>query len=184
MNKFLASRATSRLFSIKNKNQSAVASVISITRPYGGRSGATHQLLVRFIDGLHSQNARNNYYQRFQHFSTGTRVWFQLVIGEEALSSTSLSLNEDDFIDDLKIAVKKDYESRLAHFAKGDLTVYPPGTTLPVPDGADPCDPESTVVSHLKEGHFVLFTMTIILTFRSLFHSRIYFAVFFSIPRI
>ena len=139
MNKFLASRATSRLFSINNKNQADAASVISITRPYGGRSAATHQLLVRFIDGLHSQNSWN--YKRFQQFSTGTtKVWFQLVaIGEEELSSTSVILKDDDVIDELKRAVKIEIGPLLDRVSAVQLKVYPPGTTIPVPADVKPC---------------------------------------------
>jgi len=157
MKKFLASLATSLLFSllfsIKNKNQSAAASFI-ITRSYGQRSAATQRL--RLFE-LYDQNAGRS--QRLQQFSTGSRVWFQLVIGEEALSYTSLSLNEDDFIDDLKVAVKKDYESRLAHVAKGDLTIYPPGTTIPVPSDLKACPVGSKVNEHsttAEKGYIVV----------------------------
>jgi len=157
MKKFLASLATSLLFSllfsIKNKNQSAAASFI-ITRSYGQRSAATQRL--RLFE-LYDQNAGRS--QRLQQFSTGSRVWFQLVIGDDDTSDRTVAaidvdVTANDFtISDFRRAVKKECEPRLSYVAANQLNVYPPGTTLPVPDGADPCDPESTVVSHLKEGN-------------------------------
>jgi hypothetical protein len=148
MNKFLTSRATSLLFSIKNKNQSAAASVI-ITRSYGQRSAAKQQL--RFI-GLHDQNSWK--LQRFQQFSTGTRVWFQLVIGEEDKSNRTVAaidvdVTTSDFtIFDFSKAVKNESGPLLNHVVAMQLDVYPPGTAVPVPVGTDPCDPRSRVSDH------------------------------------
>jgi hypothetical protein len=144
--------------SILDQEQESIGCCISHGQAiiYGGRSAATQQLLVRFIYGLHSQNTRNNYYQRFQQFSTGTRVWFQLVIGDDDESNRTV----DDIdvttkyftISDFRRAVKKECEPRLSYVAANQLNVYPPGAQFPAPAGTDPCDPESTVVSQLKKG--------------------------------
>ncbi len=45
-------------------------------------------------------------------------------------------------------AVKNESWPLLNHVGIMQLNVYPPGTAVPVPVGMDPCDPESTVVSH------------------------------------
>ena len=57
----------------------------------------------------------------------------------------------DYTIYDFSKAVKNEFPNLLIHVDSGQLDVYPPGTAVPVPDGTDPCDPESTVVSNLKE---------------------------------
>jgi hypothetical protein len=137
MNKFLASLATSLLFSIKNKNQSAAASFI-ITRSYGQRSAATQRL--RLFE-LYDQNAGRS--QRLQQFSTGSRVWFQLVIGfddtsNRTVAAIDIDVTSKDFsIYDFSKAVKNEFPNLLNHVVAMQLNVYPPGTAVPVPVGMD-----------------------------------------------
>ena len=68
--------------------------------------------------------------------STTTRVCFQLFLGHTALDPSYITLNENDDIDNLKKAVKIECGEALQGVSSAQLRVYPPGTTVPIPEGA------------------------------------------------
>ena len=69
--------------------------------------------------------------------STTTKVWFQLFLGDTALDPVTVTLNRNDDIDDLKGAVKIECGENLQGVSSAQLRVYPPGTQVPIPEGAD-----------------------------------------------
>jgi len=85
--------------------------------------------------------------------STTIKVWFQLFLGDTALDPFKVTLNQNDDIADLKKAVKIECGDNLQGVSSAQLRVYPPGTQVPVPEGADDptLDPGGLVV-HLNWG--------------------------------
>jgi len=69
--------------------------------------------------------------------STTIKVWFQLFLGDTALDPFKVTLNQNDDIADLKKAVKIECGDNLQGVSSAQLRVYPPGTQVPVPEGAD-----------------------------------------------
>ena len=85
--------------------------------------------------------------------STTIKVWFQLFLGDTALDPFKVTLNQNDDIADLKKAVKIECGDNLQGVSSAQLRVYPPGTQVPVSEGADDPNliPEGPVV-HLNWG--------------------------------
>ena len=85
--------------------------------------------------------------------STTIKVWFQLFLGDTALDPFKVTLKKNDDISDLMEAVKIKCENSLSAIDSAQLRVYPPGTQVPVPEGADDPNliPEGPVV-HLNWG--------------------------------
>ena len=65
------------------------------------------------------------------------KVWFQLFLGDAGLSPIYVTLTENDVIADLMEAVKIKCENSLSAIDSAQLRVCPPGTQVPVPEGAD-----------------------------------------------
>ena len=65
------------------------------------------------------------------------KVWFQLFLGNAGLLPVYVTLKKNDVIADLMEAVKIKCENSLSAIDSAQLRVYPPGTQVPVPEGAD-----------------------------------------------
>jgi len=65
------------------------------------------------------------------------KVWFQLFLGNAGLLPVYVTLNQNDDIADLKKAVKIECGDNLQGASSAQLRVYPPGTQVPVSEGAD-----------------------------------------------
>ena len=65
------------------------------------------------------------------------KVWFQLFLGDAGLSPIYVTLTENDVIADLMEAVKIKCGDDLQGVSSARLRVCPPGTQVPVPEGAD-----------------------------------------------
>ena len=81
------------------------------------------------------------------------KVWFQLFLGNAGLLPVYVTLNQNDVIADLMEAVKIKCGDDLQGVSSARLRVCPPGTQVPVPEGADDptMDPGGLVV-HLNWG--------------------------------
>jgi len=81
------------------------------------------------------------------------KVWFQLFLGNAGLLPVYVTLNQNDVIADLMEAVKIKCGDDLQGVSSARLRVCPPGTQVPVPEGADDptLDPGGLVV-HLNWG--------------------------------
>ena len=82
------------------------------------------------------------------------KVWFQLFLGNAGLLPVYVTLKKNDVIADLMEAVKIKCENSLSAIDSAQLRVYPPGTQVPVPEGADDptLDPGGRLVVHLNWG--------------------------------
>ena len=65
------------------------------------------------------------------------KVWFQLFLGNAGLLPVYVTLKKNDVIADLMEAVKIKCENSLSAIDSAQLRVYPPGTQVPVSEGAD-----------------------------------------------
>jgi len=81
------------------------------------------------------------------------KVWFQLFLGNAGLLPVYVTLKKNDVIADLMEAVKIKCGDDLQGVSSARLRVCPPGTQVPVPEGADDptMDPGGLVV-HLNWG--------------------------------
>ena len=82
------------------------------------------------------------------------KVWFQLFLGNAGLLPVYVTLNQNDVIADLMEAVKIKCGDDLQGVSSARLRVCPPGTQVPVPEGADDptLDPGGRLVVHLNWG--------------------------------
>ena len=65
------------------------------------------------------------------------KVWFQLFLGNAGLLPVYVTLKKNDVIADLMEAVKIKCGDNLQGVSSAQLRVYPTGTQVPVPEGAD-----------------------------------------------
>ena len=81
------------------------------------------------------------------------KVWFQLFLGNAGLLPVYVTLKKNDVIADLMEAVKIKCENSLSSIDSAQLRVYPPGTQVPVSEGADdPTLRPGGLVVHLNWG--------------------------------